>query len=130
MTPRENTLAMLNYQPYERLPVISFGYWDETLEKWVREGHIPRTDYEDLRYNGYNQAGDRAILDRLGFDFHWTSCIGCSVDLFPGFEPQILETREDGSHVIRDEQGLIVLKKPGIISIPSEIGTSLLSRHA
>lgn len=33
MTFRENTLAVLNYQPYEKMPVVSFGYWAETVEK-------------------------------------------------------------------------------------------------
>ncbi|HPU59216.1 MAG TPA: hypothetical protein PLG48_06880 [Candidatus Avimonas sp.] len=34
MTLRENVLAILNYQPYEKLPVVSFGYWNETVEIW------------------------------------------------------------------------------------------------
>ena len=40
MTNRENTLAILRYQPYERMPVVAFGYWNETVEKWANEGHI------------------------------------------------------------------------------------------
>ena len=31
MTNRENILAILRYQPYEKMPVVSFGYWPETL---------------------------------------------------------------------------------------------------
>ena len=42
MNNRERTLAILNYQPYDRLPVVHFGYWTETLEKWAAEGHITR----------------------------------------------------------------------------------------
>lgn len=49
-------------------------------------------------------------------------------DLFPSFEEQTLEERPDGSRVIRDGNGLIVLVKPGIVSIPAEIGTSLTDR--
>ena len=40
MNIRENTLAVLHYEPYERLPILHFGYWAETLEKWAEEGHI------------------------------------------------------------------------------------------
>ena len=40
MNDRERTLAVLRYQPYDRLPVVHFGYWDETLVKWAQEGHI------------------------------------------------------------------------------------------
>ena len=44
MTNRECALAILRYQPYDRLPLVHFGYWDETLEKWVREGHLRPED--------------------------------------------------------------------------------------
>ena len=37
MNNRERTLAVLNYQSYDRLPIAHFGFWDETLEKWARE---------------------------------------------------------------------------------------------
>lgn len=40
MTHRERTLAVLKYQPYDRLPIVHFGYWGETLQKWVEEGHL------------------------------------------------------------------------------------------
>jgi hypothetical protein len=32
MNNRERTLAILNYQPYHRLPIVHIGYWDETRE--------------------------------------------------------------------------------------------------
>jgi len=40
MTNRERSMAVLRYQPYDRLPVVHFGFWQETLEKWASEGHI------------------------------------------------------------------------------------------
>ena len=40
MTNKERALAVLRYQTYDRMPVVHFGYWGETLEKWVREGHL------------------------------------------------------------------------------------------
>lgn len=40
MTNRERVKAILHYQPVDRVPVVAFGYWNETLEKWAREGHI------------------------------------------------------------------------------------------
>lgn len=130
MTHRENALAILRYQPYKRIPVVSFGFWNETLEKWANEGHIKREEYLDYCQYGDNHDGDRAVMKRLGFDFNWNSCFEIQVDLFPEFSPQILEERPDGSHVARDRRGLIVLEKPGVVSIPSEIGTSLTSREA
>jgi hypothetical protein len=40
MTNRERALAVLRYKPYDRLPIVHFGFWNETLEKWADEGHI------------------------------------------------------------------------------------------
>ena len=130
MTFRENILAILHYKPYDRLPVVSFGYWAETVQKWAMEGHITQAEAEDYIRSGDNGAGDNSIMRKLGFDFNWNSCIGADVLLHPAFEEQVLEVRPDGSRVIRDSQGLICLQKPGVVSIPSEIGTSLMGRTA
>ena len=40
MNNRQRVHAIMNYENYDRMPVVHFGLWDETLEKWVREGHI------------------------------------------------------------------------------------------
>ncbi len=37
MTNRERAKAVLRYQEYDRLPVVHFGYWGETLQKWAAE---------------------------------------------------------------------------------------------
>ncbi len=130
MNIRENVLAVLRNEPYERLPVVAFGYWAETVQKWAAEGHITQEEAEDYIKNGDNGEGDRSIMKKLGFDFNWQSCIGANVLLHPSFEKKILEEKPDGSRVIRDSLGLICLEKPGIVSIPSEIGTTLTDRDA
>lgn len=123
-------MAILHYQPFEKLPVVSFGYWKETLEKWAAEGHITGEEAEGYAIDGDNSAADNAVMARLGFDFNWNSCVGAEVSLFPEFEERLLEEKPDGSRVIVDESGLIVLVKPGLVSIPAEIGTSLTGREA
>lgn len=128
MTFRDTIQAVLHYQPYEKLPVVSFGYWAETVQKWADEGHITREEADDYCKTGDNGSGDKAIMKKLGFDFNWNSCMGAACDLFPHFEEKVLETHPDGSQVIRDGSGLIVMVKPGIVSIPAEIGTSLTDR--
>lgn len=130
MTFRENVTAILNYRNFDHMPVVSFGYWLETLQKWEQEGHI--THQEVLGYSKYgdNAEGDRSVMKKLGFDFNWNSCIGFASGLQPGFERTVLEEKTDGGLVVRDEQGLIVLEKSEIVSIPSEIGTSLTDRKA
>lgn len=130
MTLRENVSAILHYQPYEKMPVVSFGYWNETLEKWAEEGHITKEESDGYAREGDNSAADNSVMKRLGFDFNWNSCVGAAVDLFPHFEKKILEVKPDGSQVVVDEGGLIVLEKPGTVSIPAEIGTSMTGREA
>lgn len=129
MTFRENILAILRYQPYDTMPVVSFGYWNETLDKWVAEGYVTKEEAQDYAHHGDNGEGDRSVMKKLGFDFNWNSCLGSHVLLAPGFERKILEIKPDGSQIVRDEQGLICKVKPGTVSIPSEIGTTLTDRE-
>jgi uroporphyrinogen decarboxylase len=130
MTNRENVNAILHYENYDKLPIVSFGYWNETLQKWANEGHITTEEAEEYAKCGDNSAADKAVMKKLGFDFNWNSCFSGAADLFPHFETQLLEEKEDGHQIIRDNNGLIVLIKPGTVSIPSEIGTSLTDRKA
>ncbi len=130
MTFRENVLAILHYQKFEHFPVVSFGYWEETLDKWAQEGHITQEEADGYRREGDNSPADNSVMKRLGFDFNWNSCPGTKNQLFPAFEKKLLEEKPDGSRIVRDEQGLIVLEKPNIISISAEIGTSLMDRQA
>lgn len=129
MNYRENVNAILHYQPFEKMPIVSFGYWGETVQKWADEGHITREEADGYFRYGDNSEADRAIMKRLGFDFNWNSCYGGNVGLYPAFDRKVLEQKADGGQVIRDEQGLIVLVKPGVVSIPAEIGTTLTDRE-
>ena len=129
MNYRENVNAILHYQPFEKMPIVSFGYWGETVQKWADEGHITREEADGYCRYGDNSEADRSIMKRLGFDFNWNSCYGGNVGLYPAFERKVLEQKADGGQVIRDEQGLIVLVKPGVVSIPAEIGTTLTDRE-
>ena len=51
MNDRERVLAVLNYEHYDRLPVVHFGFWEETLEKWADEGHITNEQVRETRGN-------------------------------------------------------------------------------
>ncbi len=124
---RERMQAIMHYRDYDRMPVVSFGYWHETLTKWRVEGHV--TPEEEKGY-GDNNAYDRAIMARLGFDFNWGGGVGGSSYLFPMFQTEVLRTEPDGSEVVRNGEGLIVKIKPGVVSIPAHVGTSLTGREA
>ena len=130
MNNRQRVNAILHYQPYDRMPVASFGYWEETLDKWAAEGHIRREDAEEYRQKGDGSPADQRIMAKLGFDINWGGAQGGCTGLFPAFESEVLEQCADGSKVIRDSNGLIVRVNDDIVSIPAVIGTSLKDREA
>ena len=73
MTNRERAMAVLHYEPYDRLPIVHFGWWGETVEKWVAEGHLTAEEAANC-WDG--TASDTLIGKRLGFDFNWSSAFG------------------------------------------------------
>ena len=70
MNHRERTLAVLRYQSYDRLPIVHFGYWGETLQKWVAEGHLSADEVKDC-WDGSD--ADLRLAAKMGFDFNWQS---------------------------------------------------------
>lgn len=128
MNYRENINAILHYEKFDKMPIVSFGYWRETLEKWAQEGHITQEEANGYARYGDNSEADKTVMQKLGFDFNWNSCVGVNPQIYPAFERKVLEEHSDGSLTVRDGQGLIILEKPGVVSIPAEIGTSLTDR--
>ena len=130
MNNRERTNAILHYQDYDRMPVVAFGYWVETLDKWCAEGYITKEECEGYKRYGDTSEYDFSIMKKLGFDFNWNTVFGGRNFMYPAFEEEILETKPDGSIIKRDGLGLKVLVKPGVVSIPAEIGTCMTGREA
>ena len=125
MTHRERGMAVLNYQPYDRMPVVHFGFWDETLAKWADEGHITReeaTEWKD------GNPVDAVVTAKLGFDFNWYSCMMPNTFLMPEFERTTLEVLPDGSRKVLDKCGVVVLEKDGATGIPAEFDHMLKTR--
>jgi len=128
MTTREKIMAILNYEKTDQFPLIHFGYWAETLEKWRDEGYI--TPELFARCSGDNSSGEREVSKMLGFDFDWQPSISANAGLFPAFEPRMIEEREDGTYLELDGNGVVVQKKRGVISIPVEISHTLTDRES
>ncbi len=127
MNHRERTLAVLNYQPYDRLPVLHFGFWPELLDRWAAEGHIPAAPM-DTRRDG--MPGEMDIAQKLGFDFNWNTRFSPEVRLFPWFEEKVVRQYPDGGRDVMDSEGVIVHTKPGIRCIPTEVEHLLKDRRA
>ncbi|NLF00179.1 MAG: hypothetical protein GX601_04295, partial [Anaerolineales bacterium] len=126
MNHRERVLAIMNYQDVDRLPVVHFGYWTETLLVWASEGHV--TQEEALGWGDGNEI-DVVLNQRLGWDFDWGSSLGWHAGLEPPIEERVIEELPDGSQKLLNGDGAIVLKKPGVTSIPMEFDHTLKGRR-
>lgn len=125
MTNRERTLAILHYQPYDRLPVVHFGFWGETLAKWQAEGHLKA---EDLVNYWDGSPADFAIAAKLGFDFNWANTCYTDTGLRPAFEPRVVEEFPDGRRHVLNRNGVVVVEQAGATGIPGEIDHLLKDR--
>ena len=127
MTHRDRTLALLRYQPYDRLPIVHFGYWTETLVKWQEQGHLTQ---EEVSNFSDGSPMDFVISGRLGFDFNWQQMYMPHGGLNPPMESKVVEEFPDGSRHILNGNGVIFLEKPNAGSIPAEIDHLLKDRES
>ena len=123
MNHRERFHAVLNYEKYDRMPIVHFGFWGETLEKWAAESHIPNelaVSYKD------NSPQDKEITRMLGFDYNVFSVIGDKstrqiAQLYPPFEEGVVEEMPDGSQKYMTFYGVMERRIPGLQSINDEL---------
>jgi uroporphyrinogen decarboxylase len=127
MTNRERALAVLRYQPYDRMPIVHFGYWRETLQKWAAEGHISAAL---VKAHGDGNPADYELNAMLGWDFNWQCMFSPYYGLKPGFEKKVIKTFEDGTQHVMDRNGVVLCQKPGAGSIPAEISHTLTDRKS
>ena len=127
MNHRERFWAIMHDQPYDRLPVLHFGYWQETLQKWCREGHLTEEELESV---SDGSAAETSLSCKLGFDYNYYTCYHTASNLFPGFEHKVLEELPDGSRKVQNSDGAIIIEKDGAGSIPSEVGHLLTDRDS
>jgi uroporphyrinogen decarboxylase len=127
MTNRERALAVLRYEPYDRLPLVHFGYWSETLEKWVREGHLRP---KDIQGHGDGNEVDRALDRKMGFDFNWQNMFAPDCGIRPGMESKVIEEFPDGTQHVISDHGVVYVHKPDVGSIPAHVDYLLKDRAA
>ena len=125
MTHRQRVQAILHYQNYDRLPIVHFGYWTETLAKWAAEGHVTA---DEAKGWGDGNPIDRTISKKLGFDGNWSNCFGPNHHLVPGFERKVIRELPDGSRHVMNGEGVVELEVTGVVSIRAEIEHTLKDR--
>lgn len=125
MTNRERALAVLRYQEYDRLPIVHFGFWGDTLKNWADEGHLSAELAEKW---GDGSPVDDEVTAALGFDMNWQCLLYPTNRLYPGFESKVVKTLPDGSQHVLTGEGVVMVQKPGAGSIPSHVDHLLKDR--
>ncbi|MGO8702671.1 MAG: uroporphyrinogen decarboxylase family protein [Candidatus Brocadiia bacterium] len=116
MTLRERWVRTMHYKKADRLPMMEFGYWDETLPLWHEQG-LPRTVRTEAQAYAYFGIED------------WRD-EGVNTDgLCPGFERETIEETED--YIIwRDEERAVKKEsKKDIKTIPHFMDYGLKNRE-
>lgn len=90
---------VFTYQSTDRVPDMEFGYWPQTIRRWLREG-MPLELTPDEQNEMFSWKVDRF----MGFDRHHHGWMPLHVGMNPCFEHKVLEKREH-STIVRDASG-------------------------
>ena len=126
MNNRQRFHATMRYQPRDRVPIIDWGYWPETIDRWVREG-IPTALAEP---NPNVTAADFYRYFGQDYDYRMvTWSTGPGGGLMPPFEEKVIEDRGD-AEVVQQVDGVRVLRHKKMGSIPQHLGHLLEDRDS
>ena len=126
LSHRERALAVLRYQPYDRLPLVHFGFLGETIQLWRQQGHLSQELVDRGIYD--NSPAEKELAQRLGFDFNWQSMFYTGTGVRPAFPTEVVATLPDGSRHVRNGNGVVSLDVPGAGSIHAEVDHLLKDR--
>jgi len=88
------------YQTVDRVPDLEFGYWPQTIRRWLKEG-LPLT----LTRAETNDCFCPKLDAYFGFEYDRYP-LSLPIGMNPAFEEQIIEKKE-GSTVMRGKDGVI-----------------------
>lgn len=127
MNNRERTYNLLHYKSVDRLPAVHFGYWEELLVEWAKQGHIDM----DLALAWHDGNDADVELDKLiGWDYNWNKTKSGQIYLKPWFEEKVLEVLPDGFIRTQNGWGLVERKRKGANGIPAEDDYQLKDRKS
>ncbi len=91
---------VFSYLPVDRVPDIEFGYWPQTIRRWLGEG-LP------AEYVSEKNCMFSGKLDAyFGFDEYRHHGLPVRTHIHPGFQEEVLE-RRGNSVVVRDRDGVV-----------------------
>ncbi|MCM8768166.1 MAG: uroporphyrinogen decarboxylase family protein [Candidatus Omnitrophica bacterium] len=109
MNPRKLWLDIMFYQGHDRMPVIHWTQWPETTARWHQEGWP-----EDVDIHTFLKTSP-----------HWAG-LGVNLNLFPPFEPKVLEETKD-YRIVRGSDGVVQQEWKNKSCIPHYIDFTLKS---
>jgi uroporphyrinogen decarboxylase len=102
-TVKDRFYRTMTYQKVDRVPDIEFGYWPQTIRRWLKEGMAVELTTDEQK---------QCFLGKLDSFFGFEN-EGVGLDLRmmmnPVFEEQVLEHRGDAV-VMRDGSGTVALR--------------------
>jgi len=83
MNGRERFLRIISFQEVDRYPFYELGCWEQTIDRWIKEG----LSEEELKGDWFKGEPKFASLDRREF-------IPLNMSIFPPFEYKVFEENE------------------------------------
>ena len=110
MNERERFIATMHYQERDRVPIMDFGFWSETLPEWYEQGLpdwvINSNSSDFFGMDGFEKYGiSNANVTPTPYKSKakLLEGRGVSAGLVPGFEEKVLEDRGD-EEVVRQNK--------------------------
>lgn len=129
MNNRERTLAIFRRQHVDRLPAVHFGFWGETVAKFLAEKRFT-LDETGGEFPHNNTPAQAMLAKKLGFDFNWEPFLPVTFFLDPPFERERVGETADGTPLIRNQYGAVEVEIEGAGGIPAEVDHLLKDRDS
>ncbi|MCG2658697.1 MAG: uroporphyrinogen decarboxylase family protein, partial [Kiritimatiellae bacterium] len=97
----ERYFRTFTYQPVDRVPDIEFGFWPQTIRRWLKQG-LPLEMTREEQMEMFSVK----LHHFFGFDWEETRSLTLRTGMNPLFEEQILE-RRNNSVIMRDSSGVL-----------------------
>jgi len=97
---KDRYYRVFTYQPVDRVPDVEFGFWPQTIRRWLKEG-LPL----DLSQEEQNQMFSARLDAFFGFEAEGVG-IDLGLGMNPPFKEEILERRGQ-SVIMRDSGGVV-----------------------
>lgn len=93
MTPGERFMRCLNFESVDRIPVMDFGYWRETIDAWHKQGLPAEVDSteEVERYFGCDRGFETNLVNYWGDN----GPVGIEWRAWPRWTKEVISETED-----------------------------------